>query len=490
VVLRGSAVRERHRRQAGEAKHARGLGGFGDHKPLPHLWDGSGAACEPAIQSRMGERRCWITCPGDAVMTTDRLLKVRTVLAEDRGDLLGQLHGPGPLAWVRGGNGLIGWGAVATLTVPAGPGRFAAAERMLRGLFDAAETEDQVGLPGCGPVAFGSFTFDPAREGSVLVVPRTVAGRRDGTAWVTTITAPGQGIAPEEPPAAPPTAKPGCGENSLTAPQWEHTVATVIARIRGGGLRKVVLARDLHVTTGAPIDMIAALKVLADRDPGCYVYACAELIGATPELLIQREGTHVRSRVIAGTAPRGSAPAGDVVISAALLASAKQSEEHQYAAESVSQVLAPLCEDLIVDTRPSVIRLADTHHLATALSGTLTVGASALKLAGVLHPTAAVCGTPRSAAMSVISELESMDRGRYAGPVGWMDARGDGEWGLALHCGEINGSRARLFAGCGIVAGSDPAAELAESEAKFRPMLRALGLSPGQHASWPAEAGP
>ncbi len=419
-------------------------------------------------------------------MTTDRLLKVRTVPAEDSGNLLGELHGPGPLAWVRGGNGLIGWGAAATLTVPAGPSRFAAAERMLRGLFDAAETEDHVGLPGCGPVAFGSFTFDPAREGSVLVVPRTVAGRRDGTAWVTTITAPGQGITPEEPPPAPPTAKPGCGEKSLTAPQWEHTVATVVARIRGGGLRKVVLARDLHVTTRAPIDVTAALKGLAARDPGCYVFACAELIGATPELLIQREGTHARSRVIAGTAPRGSAPAEDAAISAELAASAKEAEEHRYAADSVSQALARLCADLIVDATPSVIRLADTCHLATALSGTLTVGVSALKLVGVLHPTAAVCGT----AMDVIRELESIDRGRYAGPVGWMDARGDGEWRLALHCGEINDSRARLFAGCGIVAGSDPAAELAEAEAKFRPMLRALGLSPGQHASWPAETGP
>jgi menaquinone-specific isochorismate synthase len=424
-------------------------------------------------------------------MTVDRWLKVRTVPAEDSGNLLGELHGPGPLAWVRGGNGLIGWDAAATLTVPAGPGRFAAAERMLRGLFDAAETEDQVGLPGCGPVAFGSFTFDPAREGSVLVVPRTVAGRRDGTAWVTTIAVPGQGIiTPGEAPPAPPAAEPVWGGNSLTAPQWQRAVATAVARIRGGGLRKVVLARDLHVTTRAPIDVTAALKVLAARDPGCYVFACAGLIGATPELLIRREGRQARSRVIAGTAARGRGPAEDAAISAALLASAKQSEEHQYAAASVSQALAPLCEDLIADARPSVIRLADTHHLATTLTGTLTVDASALKLAGVLHPTAAVCGTPRSAALDVISELESMDRGRYAGPVGWMDAHGDGEWGLALHCGQVDGSRARLFAGCGIVAGSEPADELAEAEAKFRPVLRALGLSPGQHAGWPAEAGP
>ncbi len=232
--------------------------------------------------------------------------------------------------------------------------------------------------------------------------------------------------------------------------------------------------------------MIAALKVLADRDPDCYVFACAGLIGATPELLIQREGRHARSRVIAGTAVRGSGPAGDAANSTALAASAKEAEEHRYAVESVSQALASLCDDLIVDARPSVIRLADTHHLATTISGTPAAEASALELAGVLHPTAAVCGTPPGPAMDVIRELESMDRGRYAGPVGWMDAHGDGEWGLALHCGEVNGSDARLFAGCGIAAGSEPAAELAEAEAKFQPMLRALGLSPDQDAGLPA----
>jgi menaquinone-specific isochorismate synthase len=423
-------------------------------------------------------------------MTADRLLTARTVRARDPGGLLAGLHGPGPLAWVRRGDGLIGWGEAATITVPARPGRFAAADRMLRALFDTAETEDHVGLPGCGPVAFGSFTFDPARGGSVLTIPRTVVGRRNGTAWVTTITAAPRGNTAREELVSVPSAKPGCGEKSLTAAQWERAVAAAVERIRGGGLRKVVLARDLQLATPAAIDVIAALKVLAGRDPDCYVFACAGLIGATPELLIQREGRQVRSRVIAGTAGRGSGPAEDAAISAELAASAKEAEEHRYAADSVSQALARLCADLIVDAAPSVIRLADTCHLATALSGTLTVGASALKLVGVLHPTAAVCGTPRSAAIHVIRELESMDRGRYAGPVGWMDARGDGEWGLALHCGEINGSRARLFAGCGIVAGSDPAAELAEAEAKFRPMLRALGLSPGQHASWPAEAGP
>jgi menaquinone-specific isochorismate synthase len=410
-------------------------------------------------------------------MTAEPPIKVRTVPVRDPGGLLSELHDPRPVAWVREGDGLVGWGETATITVPAGPGRFAVAERLLRARFDTADTEDHVGLPGCGPVAFGSFSFDSARGGSVLTIPCMVAGRRKGVAWVTTITAARQrAIANEELPPAPAT-EPGRGGNSLTAAQWERAVAAAVRHIRAGRLSKVVLARDLQVTSAAPIDTIAALRVLAARDPDCYVFACAGLIGATPELLIQREGRRVRSRVIAGTAARGRGRAEDAAISAALIGSAKESEEHGYATESVRQVLAPLCADLDADAAPSVISLADTHHLATTIRGTLAVEASALKLAGLLHPTAAVCGTPPGPAMDLIRELESMDRGRYAGPVGWMDAHGDGEWGLALHCGEVGSSRARLFAGCGIVAGSDPGAELAEAEVKFRPMLQALGLA-------------
>jgi len=142
--------------------------------------------------------------------------------------------------------------------------------------------------------------------------------------------------------------------------------------------------------------------------------------------------------------------------------------------ESVREVLGPLCDHLEVAAEPALLRLADVQHLATPVRGTLVKDASALALAASLHPTAAVCGTPTGAAMDLIRELEGMDRGRYTGPVGWVDARGNGEWGIALRCGEIAGPRARLFAGCGIVADSDPDAELAEAQAKFRPMRLAL----------------
>ena len=250
-------------------------------------------------------------------------------------------------------------------------------------------------------------------------------------------------------------------------------------RIKAGLLQKVVLARDLHASVSGPIDERLLLGRLADRYPDCYTFACGGLVGATPELLIKRQGLQISSLVLAGTAPRGNNPARDAALGTALLASAKDTEEHGYAAAGVRESLAPLCDELTVAPRPALLRLANVQHLATTISGRLAVGAdgtspSVLALADALHPTAAVCGTPAETAMELIRELEGMDRGRYAGPVGWVDSAGNGEWCIALRCAELKGTRARLFAGGGIVADSDPAAELAETQAKFRPMQSAL----------------
>ena len=401
----------------------------------------------------------------------------RTVPVTGPGDLLGLLPRDDAVAWVRRGEGLAGWGEAARVTLPAGEDRFTAGEKWLRALFDTADVDDQVGLPGCGPVAFGSFTFDPASDGSVLIVPRTLVGRCGGHAWRTTIddgagpadAAPGRGGAG---PAAPAGIR--WHDGSLPAPQWQRAVAAAVGRIASGGLSKVVLARDLHATARDPIDARVVLRRLAARYPDCYVFACGGLTGATPELLIRREGRRVSSVVLAGTAGRGGTTAQDAGLGAALLASAKNAAEHKYSVESVRELLSPLCDSLDTEPRPSLLRLANVQHLATAVSGTLAREVSALALAAALHPTAAVCGTPADAAMELIRELEGMDRGRYAGPVGWVDARGNGEWGIALRCGQLSGRQARLFAGCGIVAGSDPAAELAEAQAKFRPMQDAL----------------
>jgi menaquinone-specific isochorismate synthase len=399
-------------------------------------------------------------------------LTVKTVSVPNPGDLLTRLPGPAASAWLHQGDGLVGWGEAARLTLPAGVDRFAAGEKWLAELFDAADIADEVGLPGTGPVAFGSFTFDPASDGSVLIVPSTIVARRAGAAWLTTVTA--GGLRPHLSTAAYPPAEVRWSDGSLTAPQWEQAVSAAVAKIRAGELRKVVLARDLYASASAAIDIRILLARLAARAPDCYTFACAGLVGATPELLIRREGRDVSSLVLAGTMARGGSQAADDALSAALLASAKDAEEHRYSVDSVRDLLAPLCAELAVDPAPFLLQMADYQHLATRVTGVLTRDASALALAASLHPTAAICGTPTEAALELIRELEGMDRGRYSGPVGWVDYHGNGEWGIALRCGEIEGSRARLFAGCGIVAGSQAEAELAETETKFRPMRRAL----------------
>ena len=410
-------------------------------------------------------------------------LVVRTTQVPDPGDLIATLPAPEALAWVRRGEGLAGWGTAAKITLPAGQDRFAAGEKWLREVFDAAQVTDEVAVPGSGPVAFGSFTFDPASDGSVLVVPRTVLGRARGAAWLTTISRAGEaaGHAPacdgERQPLTAPTGV-RWADGSLTAPQWERAVATAVAAICAGELRKVVLALEMNATAAADIDGRVLLARLADRYQDCYTFACDGLLGATPELLIRRTGGKLVSLVLAGTMPRGGTREADQQLGAALLASDKDRDEHRYAVEDVRAALEPICADLRIDEQPSLLRLANVQHLATCVEGELAspddTSHSALALAGALHPTAAICGTPAEAAMDLIRELEGMDRGRYSGPVGWVDARGNGEWGIALRCGLVSGRNARLFAGCGIVAGSNPPAEVAEAQTKFWPMRYAL----------------
>jgi menaquinone-specific isochorismate synthase len=402
-------------------------------------------------------------------------LIVRSRQVPDPVDLLSRLPEPVALAWVRHGAGIVGWGETTRITLPAGEDRFATAEKWLRELFDAADVADYVGCRGSGPVAFGSFTFDDCADGSVLVVPRTVLGRDgSGKAWLTTITRAGETAITAPPlPLIPPKGI-RWHDGSLSAPEWEQAVAAAVRRITRGDLRKVVLARDLYASADNSLDQRVLLRRLAGRYPDCFTFACAGLVGATPELLIRREGALVSSLVLAGTMPRGVTADEDARLAATLLGSAKDNEEHDYAAASLRDALSPLCETLDIPARPELLQLANLQHLGTRVQGTLAVDRSALTLAAAVHPTAAVGGTPTDAAVELIRELENMDRERYAGPVGWMDASGNGEWGIALRCAQIAENRARLFAGCGIVAGSDPAAELAEAQIKFRPMRMAL----------------
>ena len=416
------------------------------------------------------------------VPATSGALVVRTTAIPDPGALLTLL----PLlpatdlySWVRRGEGLVGWGRAASFTA-SGATRFADAEGWWSRTAAHAIVRDDVGTPGTGPVVFGSLPFaDESEEDAVFVVPEVIVGHRGKHWWVTTIATefalpPVPLVAPTVPPTPPVGVTFADGAQPPTS--WGTTVAEAVGRITAGDLDKVVLARDLLVGTESPIDARWLLTALAARYDNTWTFSVAGLVGATPELLVRRDQGLVTSRVLAGTIRRTGDDAKDISLAASLARSSKDLEEHEYAVRSVAEALIPHCTSMNVPESPFVLHLSNVMHLATDVTGVSTDDASSLALAASLHPSAAVGGTPTREAVALIAELEGMDRGRYAGPVGWMDATGDGEWGIALRCGRFDAdeSSMRLFAGCGIVAGSDPAAEVAESDAKFVPMRDAL----------------
>jgi len=404
-------------------------------------------------------------------------LRVRTVEIADPGPLPALLPTDGALAWVRRGEGMIGWGEV----VRHKPTSVADAEEWWTELARSVVVEADLAEPpvGAGLVAFGSFVFDEQSAGrSTLVVPEVVVGRRDGRAWVTQIGTE-LGAAPALQAAPPPLPPAGVTyrDGALSPAQWQQAVVEAVRRISAGELDKVVLARDLIATATSTIDPRWLVARLTERYPTCWTYLVDGLVGATPEMLVRREGGLVSSRVLAGTIRRSDEDGTAVSLAAGLARSSKDLEEHGYAVASVARALAPFCSGLHVPEAPYVLELPNVLHLATDVVAAGRPGVSSLALAAALHPSAAVCGTPTADARRVIDELEHLDRERYAGPVGWVDAAGDGEWAIALRCGQIDetdGRRIRLYAGCGIVAGSDPEAELGEAAAKLLPMREAL----------------
>jgi len=390
------------------------------------------------------------------------------------GELLELLPDRGGLAWVTGGEGLVGWGTAARLDLT-GPDPFGRAEAWWQELTAGVEVVDDVGLPGCGPVAFGSFAFDAETGSSALVVPETVVGVHDGVWWLTTVGR-SAGLPERRDPPADPDALTG-RDGARTAAEWTGLVAEAVRRISAGEVEKVVLARDVVVEAGRPVDPRWPLRRLAEQYPSCWTFAVDGLLGATPEMLVRLDKGVATSRVLAGTLRRNGDPARDRHDGTALAGSIKDLEEHGYGVRSVADALARHCRSVEVPEEPFVLALPNVMHLATDVSAVVADGSTSLGLLASLHPSAAVCGSPTDAALRVIREIEGLDRGRYAGPVGWMNASGDGEWGIALRCAQIDPEapeRLRLFAGCGIVAGSKPQDELAESEAKLVPVRDAL----------------
>lgn len=368
---------------------------------------------------------------------------------------------PGGFAFERAGAGVAGLGIA----------REVESERV-------SEVLAGIDSPGPPPVAVGALPFEG--EGLLTIPAHAVVRREPGSAWLVSLA--------DDDPEWRGRALPGApsepfGDVQLreqpSAETYASAVAEAVRRIGDGGVAKVVLARSLVVEAGRELDPRSLLARLRAVDPGCYAFAAptpgGDLVGASPELLVQRRGREVRANPLAGSSPRAGEPGADRASAEALLASGKDREEHRHVAAAVREALAPLCEELEAPDEPEVLGTATVWHLSTPFRGVLREPApSALELARLLHPTPAVGGAPRAAAAALLGELEPIDRGAYAGPVGWVDASGDGVWALALRCAEIAGRTARLFAGAGIVAGSEPDLEVAETDRKFRAFLDSL----------------
>jgi menaquinone-specific isochorismate synthase len=404
------------------------------------------------------------------------------------------LAGQAGFVWSAPAGAMAGSGVAARVPVGTGPGRIERAAEAVAALLDAVEVDDPAGT-GLGPAAVGALPFHPATPGELTVPALLLRTDRDGLTWAT-LTSPG----PFEPPPAAQllvrlrattrSEPPWPAARRLDGPwpadtggpavaqgleAWRAAVTAALEAIGSGHLDKVVLAREAAVEAARPFPRVELLRRLRER-PGSstFLYASGALVGASPELLVRRQGGVATSRPMAGTVPRGASAAAEADGLARLTGSPKEAVEHRLVVDAVAEGLAKVADRVEVG-RPEVVRLATVAHLATEITANLTGPLpTALELAGLLHPTPAVGGSPRDAALAAIAALEPFDRGCYAGPVGWVDRGGDGEWAVALRCATLDGRRARLLAGAGIVPGSDPDAEWAETEHKLRAMLEVL----------------
>jgi isochorismate synthase len=412
------------------------------------------------------------------------------------------------------GSALVGVGR-AWAVEPGGPGRFAVADRSWRALL--AGSVGHGGSPelpdpprGAGPILLGGLGFTGRRPAdddewaafgpASLVLPALAFARTPDGAYVTAATLGGDGTAARTharrwdalvarardlaPAAGALAARPAAAPLAITAEQpdrasWDRLVGLFAGAVGRGRLDKVVLARRVALRSPLELDPVNALRRLAAAGPESTIFAFVRddvtFLGATPERLARTEGRAFRTAAVAGSAPRGADATEDARLAAGLLASDKEREEHAVVVTMLRDALRPIVERLDIAPAPEILALRHVQHLVTPIEGILREETGILALAERFHPTPAVGGEPRDAALALIVEHEGFDRGWYAGPVGWLGADGDGELMVALRCGLLGGQRATLFAGCGIVADSDPAREWEESRMKLRPVSSALG---------------
>ena len=374
--------------------------------------------------------------------------------------------------WMSPEMSVWGWGAATRIHPGSGPDRLEVVRSALAELWSDSDIEDPLRSTGTGPLALVSSTFATGASGSVAVIPKLTVVRRGDDWWM---TAADDATLPEPTGTpAPRSDRARYAGSSVPDVLWLEAVAEAVRRIQRDELEKVVLARDYAVWSRQPFEARTLLSYLHRRFPRCHIFRVEGLVGASPELLVRRTGDRFESVVLAGSAPSFSDSTRDAEAARSLLESSKDLWEHELAVRSVRSAMEPLTDEAVIADRPEILRLDNVQHLATPISARIRDSHDALSLVAALHPTAAVGGTPTAAAVETIAELEGMDRGRYTGPVGWTDVRGDGEFAIALRCAEISGARARLFAGAGIVADSLPEAELDETRIKLAAMMGAL----------------
>lgn len=384
-----------------------------------------------------------------------------------------------PLYWAKDDFELAGSGRRLTLTFQ-GSGRFAAAQSAWDAIVSSSTIDDEVSLNGTGLVAFTSFAFsDHSAESSVLIFSETLYGRigdqyfesrlklapSSTTMFDAPITAPDERTVTE--------ALSVLRSDSDSADEFRKGVQKLTELISNGIVEKAVLARTVTRTLSTNFDPRNALNTLRSNYPNCWTFRVNQLFGASPETLFEIHDGDYSLRVLAGSAPRGNTPEADSANRDDLFHSTKNQNEHDFAVESGINALEPLSRTL-TKTDTFMLPLKNLWHLATDLTGTLAHGHYPLDVLATLHPTAAVAGTPRSKALDVIKEVEGFDRGRYAGPVGWMNNAGDGQWAIALRCAKQHGTHVVAYAGCGIVTGSDPESELQETDLKLAPILGSI----------------